>query len=127
MGVKREELATYYAAKYPLTFARELVTPDAHLAARYQKAWDLARKAATLLKKQYGASKVVVFGSLVDEARFTRWSDVDLAVWGVPDQWFFAAVGAVTALSAELKVDLVDPASCRESLRKAIENEGITL
>ncbi len=39
---------------------------------------------------------------------FTPWSDVDLAVWDVPDDKFYAAVGAVTGLDTDFKVDLVD-------------------
>lgn len=79
------------------------------------------------MKEKYGARKVVAFGSLIDGSRFTRWSDVDLAAWGIPDDRFYAAVGAVTGLSERFRVDLVDPEACRESLRKAIESEGVEL
>lgn len=127
MGTKPEELATYYAKKYPFTFADNFSLTDAYLHQRYQEAWKIAKRAAAILKERYGAKKVVAFGSLVDRSRFTRWSDVDLAAWGIPDDRFYAAVGAVTGLSAEFKVDLVDPAECRDSLRKAIESEGIEI
>jgi len=127
LSTKPEELAVYYARKYPLTFAEGLSRADASLTKRYQEAWKVANRAATLLKESFGARKVVVFGSLARRSWFTRWSDVDLAAWGIPDDRFYAAVGAVTGLSKEFKVDLVDAAACRDSLRKAIEDEGVEI
>ena len=50
---------------------------------RYQRAWALAHRAATLLRKRYAAQRVVLFGSLLNQERFTDRSDVDLAVWGI--------------------------------------------
>jgi len=50
-----------------------------------------------------------------------------LAVWGVPENKFYAAVGVVTALTADFKIDLVDAVDCRESLSKALEIEGIEI
>lgn len=123
MGEK-PDLAAYYAQRYPLTFV-DTGQADEHLSSRYDEAWRVAKEAAALLKKAYGAKKVVVFGSLAHRSSFTRWSDIDLAAWGIPDDRFYAAVGAVTGLSPEFKVDLVDPTVCRESLRRAAESEGI--
>jgi hypothetical protein len=57
---------------------------------------------------------------------FTRWSDIDSAAWGIPPDAFSRAVAAVTGLSAEFKIDLVDPEDCRPALRQAIDREGIT-
>lgn len=123
MGTKPEDLAAHYAKKYPLTFTEDC--PDGSLAERYRDAWDVAEKAAQLLKNEYDAKRIVVFGSLAHRSWFTRWSDIDLAAWDIPDDRFYAAVGVVTGLSARFKVDLVDAASCQSSLRKAIEDEGI--
>lgn len=125
MSTKPEDLATYYTSKYPLTFTDDFSENDASLNKRYQEAWELAKRAAALLKDNFAAKKVVVFGSLAKRSRFTRWSDVDLAAWGIPDEQFYAAVGAVTALTPDFKVDLVDAKECRDSLRKAIVTEGI--
>jgi predicted nucleotidyltransferase len=94
---------------------------------RRQLAWDLARKAADLLRGQFGADKVVVFGSLVRERLFTWWSDIDLAAWGIPPDRFYDAVASVTALSHILKVDLVDVETCRSKIRDTIEREGLEL
>ena len=127
MSTKTEELATYYTNKYPLTFAEDFSEADVALTKRYQEAWELAKRAAAILKKSFGAKKVVVFGSLAKRSWFTRWSDVDLAAWDIPHAKFYAAVGAVTGLTSDFKVDLVDAKECRDSLRKAIEAEGIEI
>ena len=68
--------------------------------ARRQRAWHLARLAADLLKTQYGAPLVSVFGSLIHPDRFTQWSDVDLAVWGLSATNWLKASAAVRALES---------------------------
>lgn len=60
--------------------------------ARWQRAWDVARLAANLLREQCGAQRVVVFGSLTCAAWFTPWSDIDVAAWGIPARDFYRAV-----------------------------------
>lgn len=114
-----------YAEKYPLTFLKAPVNQQ--LLERYQRAWQVARAAADLLKKEYQAERVVVFGSLTHQDRFTPWSDIDLAAWGIPDERYYAAVAAVTGLSTEFKVDLLDFTSCYSPIQKAVESEGIDL
>ena len=94
---------------------------------RRQQAWRVARQAAKLLRDQYGAGKVVVFGSLVHGDWFTPWSDIDLAAWGIPSDRFYSAVAAVTGLSPIFRVDLVDSDACRPTLRKTLEREAIEL
>lgn len=94
---------------------------------RCQRAWQLARQAATLLKDEYGVDCVVAFGSLTHPGRFTRWSDVDLAAWGLmPDNWL-RAIGAVRALSDEIDINLVDMACCSPELAASILHDGVTL
>lgn len=57
---------------------------------RHQHAWAIARQAADILKEEFKASRVVVFGSLVQPGRFHLSSDIDLAVWDIRD--YFRAV-----------------------------------
>ncbi|MBN2548925.1 MAG: nucleotidyltransferase domain-containing protein [Anaerolineales bacterium] len=92
-----------------------------------KKAWDIAKQAAQLLRTRFHAARVVVFGSLIHEGCFTRWSDVDLAAWGIPSQDTFRALGAVMDLSDEVEINLVDVNTCRSSLLEVIEKEGIDL
>ena len=94
---------------------------------RWQPAQRLARQAAQVLYAEFGAVRVLLFGSAVRRASFTPWSDVDLAAWGIPPERFYAAVAAVTGLSTDIKVDLVDPGDCRPALRAHIAHGGVEL
>lgn len=94
---------------------------------RMKKAWRLARKAAKILRDQYHAERVVVFGSLLHETRFTQWSDIDIAAWGIPADQTFRAIGVVMDLDASLEINLVDVNTCTPSLLKSIEQEAVDL
>lgn len=94
---------------------------------RMKKAWKLARKAAKILREQYHAERVAVFGSLLHETRFTQWSDVDIAAWGIPIDQTFRAIGAVMDLDSSLEINLVDVNTCTPALLKSIEQEAIDL
>lgn len=94
------------------------------LSKRRRRAMKAAQKAADLLRREFGANEVFVFGSLTRRGEFTFWSDVDLAAFGIPPTRFFEAVGAVTGLSSEFKLDLIDIETCSDSLREAIETDG---
>jgi predicted nucleotidyltransferase len=96
-------------------------------ARRLERAWEVARAAAQLLKERFGATRVVVFGSLVHEGCFTPWSDIDIAVWGICPEDTFRAIGAVMDMGSEIEVNLVDVGACRPSLLTVIEEEGVDL
>lgn len=97
------------------------------LARREKRAWEVARRAAVLLRKQFGATQVKVFGSLVHEGCFTLWSDVDLAAWGIQPHDTFRAMGTVMDLDREIEVNLVDVNVCRAEILISIEREGVNL
>ena len=61
----------------------EAYQKDTRTAGRKSLAWKMARIASNILKEKYGAKKVVLFGSLANEKRFTPWSDIDLSVSGL--------------------------------------------
>ena len=86
-----------------------------------------ARKAADLLKREFGATRVVLFGSLAHRSWFTPWSDIDLAVWGIAPKDFYRAVGTVSDMKSEFKIDVVDPETCRPFVREEIAEDGIDL
>jgi predicted nucleotidyltransferase len=94
---------------------------------RREHAWDMARRAATLLKEKYGVPRVMAFGSLTHPDRFTLWSDVDLAAWGLTPANWLRAMAAVRDLSSEIELNLVDVATCSPELLTAIEREGVPL
>lgn len=97
------------------------------LGERRERAWQVARAAVHLLREDFGATRVVVFGSLAHRAWFSAWSDIDLVAWGIPADQFYKAVAAVTGVSSDFKVDLIDPDVCRSAVRQSIESEGIEL
>lgn len=105
--------------------ARELETQQA-VAARRERAWIAARRAADLLRAEFGASRVVLFGSLA-RGDLTLHSDIDLAAWGIPRDDYFVAVARVQDVSAEFKVDLVEADHCKPTLARAIADERIPL
>jgi predicted nucleotidyltransferase len=114
-------------AVYRATAHRRREQEQAELAQRRQQAWTAARQAADLLKTKFNVSRVVVFGSLARESGFTRWSDVDIAAWGVALQDTFRAIGAIQDMNTEVAVNLVDVNTCRPALLEAIEQEGIEI
>lgn len=91
---------------------------------RRRRASLAAHKAASLLRREFGAERVILFGSLARRGGFTPWSDIDLAAHGIPPTHFFEAVGLVTGISAEFKMDLIDLDTCPPALLEAIESEG---
>jgi predicted nucleotidyltransferase len=114
-------------ALYRATARRRHEREMEELRQRQATAWRLARQAATLLTAQFGATRVVLFGSLAREGHFTRWSDVDIAAWGLRPLDTFRAIGAVMDLGGEIEVNLADVNTCSPSLLAAIEREGIEL
>ena len=97
------------------------------LEVRRKKAFDIAKQAASILRQEFGAERVVVFGSVVNSENFTFWSDIDLAAWGIAPDDFYAAVAAVTGLSPEFKIDLLEPDTCREPIKDAIQKQGVEI
>ena len=108
-------------------FKLRTIEDERKIKTRYQASWVLARKAATLLKSEFGAEKVFVFGSLLHESSFTLWSDIDLSALGIAVDKYYAAVAAVSDLSSSARIDLVDLESCRPALRDTIYKEGFEL
>jgi uncharacterized protein len=117
-----EKLAVYRA-----TAQRRRAQEQPELDRRRQQAWAAARQAARLLEEQFKATRVVVFGSLARESGFTRWSDVDIAAWGIATEDKFRAIGAILDLDTPIAVNLVDVNTCRPSLLKVIEQDGVDL
>ncbi len=121
------ELTPETMARYRATAQRRWQAEEQAQRQRQQLAWQLARQAAALLKEQFGATRVVVFGSLIHETCFTPWSDVDLAAWGIQPKDTFRAIGAVMDLGQEIELNLVDVGACRSAMLAVIEQEGVEL
>ena len=74
-----------------------------------------------MLKSKYGASRVVVFGSLVDEPLFHHRSDVDLAAWGIDADEYLRALAELLSPTSEFSFDLVLAEEASPSLLATIE------
>ena len=121
------ELSPEKIAIYRATAQRRYQQESMSIMRRRKIAWRIAREAAQLLREQFKVSRVVVFGSLVRENGFTRWSDVDIAAWGIAPEDTFRAIGAVMDLDTEIPVNLVDVNTARPALLAAIEQNGTEL
>jgi len=97
------------------------------LAARQDRTWEVARRAAAVLKEEFGARRVAVFGSLVGPARFHERSDIDLAVWGSDERRYYRAVARLLDLDPTISVDLVEFEHARPALQAVIRREGVFL
>jgi len=84
-------------------------------------------KAAAALKSRFAVRRVVVFGSLAHAAWFIPDSDVDLAVEGLAPKDYWQAWKMVEEIISDRPVDLVEIEAVGESLRQAIERDGIDL
>jgi uncharacterized protein len=112
-------------ARYRATALKRQAQEMAEVNQRRQQAWQAARLAADLLRQEFKVSRVVVFGSLARESGFNRWSDVDIAAWGLALEDTFRAIGAVMDLQTEIPVNLVDINTAHSSLVAAIERDGV--
>lgn len=92
---------------------------------RQQQGLEVARKAAQILKQDFGAQRVVLFGSMLNPERMTWHSDIDLAVWGLPESDYFKA-GAAIERGHSFGIDLVEVQHAKSHILKAIE-QGIEL
>lgn len=112
-------MAVYKAAAW-----QRMAQDEKELLVRRKRAWQTARRAAKLLKEDFGAHRVVVFGSLLCPKCFNKWSDLDIAAWGISPKDTFRAMGAVMDLREDVEINMVDIETCRATLRAIIEREG---
>ena len=92
-----------------------------------QRAWHTAHRIAAMLYKDFGATQVAVFGSLVEPESFSKWSDIDIAIWGIPNDKYFRAVSEAVNISRLFKVDLVDFENSKELFREKIQSQLIPI
>ncbi len=85
----------------------------------------VAHKCAGILKQEFGATRVVLFGSMLNHERMTWRSDIDLAVWELPEKDLFRA-GAAIERGHDFCIDLVEVQHARPHILKAIE-QGMEL
>ncbi len=92
-----------------------------------QRAWAVAHHLATVLYQDYGASKVAVFGSLTECERFTKYSDIDIVVWGLSYNKCLDALWETEGLSSEFKIDIINFKTINRSFRERILSQAIQI
>jgi predicted nucleotidyltransferase len=94
------------------------------VAERRERALQLAQEAAKLLRERFGATRVVLFGSLLRPYSFTKWSDVDIAAWGIDPNETFTAIYDLFCLDPEIEINLVDVNCCKRHIMADIERNS---
>ena len=92
-----------------------------------QRAWQTAHRVAAMLYEEFGATRVAVFGSLAERDWFSPWSDIDIAVWGIPADKYLKAVVEAKHISRWFKVDLVDFEGCEGLFRERVQNQAVPI
>ena len=122
LNISPEKMAEYRAGARKREAARQAALDE-----RFDLGWQLARQGADILRREFGAAKVVVFGSLVDRRLFHQRSDIDLAVWQIAEADYLRALGSLLDLSTEFSFDLVLVEEASERLCQRIERDGMEL
>ena len=91
------------------------------------RAWHTVHRIAAMLYEDFDATRVAVFGSLAEPEAFSKWSDIDIAVWGIPNDKYFRASSIASDISGLFKVDLVDFESCKGLFRERIQRQLIPI
>jgi len=120
VSISPDEMTAYRA-----TARRRWQDEARELDKRYAKARRVARMAADLLREGFGATRVILFGSLAHGLWYSEISDIDLACEGLASETYLLAVARLQDISDEFKFDLVPLESCRPDLREAILKEGL--
>jgi predicted nucleotidyltransferase len=90
-----------------------------------QIAWEQVQQIARCLRQEFGATRIIVFGSLVRD-RFTDRSDIDLAVGGIPVSRYFEAVARANEYS-DRWVDLKPLEDFEEHFRQRVLETGVNV
>lgn len=97
------------------------------VAERQQRARHVAQAAAQVLKDHYGATRVILFGSVAHGRGFHQESDIDLAAEGIAAVDFWRAWAALDRIDPLFEINLIAAEEATLSLQAVLETEGVTL
>ena len=80
-----------------------------------------ALKKIANISKEFGAKKVLLFGSCLEDVESAR--DIDIAVSGINPREFFKFYGKVS-MAVDDEVDIIDLDDIREHLHKRVLSKG---
>ncbi len=79
------------------------------------------------MKEQFGAQRVILFGSLAHGHWFGPKSDIDLAAEGIQVSDFWRAWCALDEIDSDFEINLIAIESASASLQEALAHEGVEL
>lgn len=91
---------------------------------RRERACVVALQASLLLKEQFAAKEVILFGSVLNPKQFHQCSDINLAVWGLEESRYLRALACLLDLDYQFEVDLVMAEETRPELVATIIATG---
>jgi predicted nucleotidyltransferase len=107
---------------YKMNARKKSLSNKNRLEVRRAKGLKVAQQAARILKSHFGATRVVLFGSLLHADLFHSRSDIDLAVWDI--QKLYQAVSRVMDIDHDFQIDIVPMEDASPDLQHVIETEG---
>lgn len=112
-------------SEYIEAFLKIISEEDKHNSRLREYAQQTAKLCAQKLVKDFGAKKVYLFGSLVDNT-FTDGSDIDLAIEGAKTIDYLKAIAILEGING-FSVDLLNLASCPAPIKERILKYGKVL
>ncbi|MDB9525098.1 nucleotidyltransferase domain-containing protein [Oscillatoria sp. CS-180] len=116
LPIPPEKMAEYRAAA-----KRRHQDKRDRLKVRYQLAQQVAQQAAEMLKQDFQADRVVLFGSMLSDEFVHERSDIDLVAWGINPSEYYRAVGRLQGLDSRFAIDLIEGEAIPPRLVSAIE------
>ena len=91
------------------------------------QAWHDAQEVAILLYKEFGATQVVVFGSLTEPMWFTKGSDIDIAVSGLSNDLYHKACIRIMNFDSVFRIDLINFDTSKWLFKERIKHQAIPI
>ena len=94
---------------------------------RHQLGLQRAAELASILKSEFGVTKVSLFGSMLSVNDIHMASDIDIAVWGLRYADYIPALSKLMTATPEFSVDLVRIEEASPSLSAYILEKGLVI
>ncbi len=92
-----------------------------------RRAWNAAHEVAALLYEEFGATQVVVFGSLTEPMWFTKESDIDIAVSGLSSDAYDKSRIKIMNFDSEFKIDIIHFDTSKGLFRERVKYQAIPI
>lgn len=112
---------------YHPTVASEKGSNPASHSREIKQLLDRTRKLGQRVKEDFGAKRVLLFGSLARQADFQPDSDIDLAVEGLHGSQYWEVWRVAEEYFPERQVEVVEIETASQTMRQMIEKYGIDL